>query len=430
MEFHLLLEHLALYIYLAMPPRRTRSSNNTRATPYDMTNINNWYSEQFRAKLAEWNIIAPSNYTKAELKSLYMANLSHRSRPNPSDGEEIPTHTLVPQEGLNRATDTDRTAAPALTAQNPPPSPIQDTIQASAIVEMMTSMTSLVKNLLDKNEKEDVSKKTLEQFSASRTSSGTEISSSSSSYGIHPELLKNTDYVSDSLKDKIVNGKYVNMASLLIPEFELSERKDKYRDARLNRSLNIEEFISAFTKYKRIHCAHHPWRKGELDEYLSHIIDISRVYGGKFYEYHKIFTQKCAVALEQGKKVNWAEKDKDLLQMIIGGTQSKCCNICKEVTHSTQFCPQNARQFGQSKFMYQYPTATTGTDDSNSKSSQSKAAICHFFNGQGCRKEKCFYSHVCKSCGSASHGLKQCSVQQIALVNNHTPKLSANSKRN
>ena len=39
-----------------------------------MGNINNWYSKQFRAKLAEWNIIAPANYTKAELKSLYVAN--------------------------------------------------------------------------------------------------------------------------------------------------------------------------------------------------------------------------------------------------------------------------------------------------------------------------------------------------------------------
>ena len=36
------------------------------------------------------------------------------------------------------------------------------------------------------------------------------------------------------------------------------------------------------------------------------------------------------MALEQGKKVNWAEKDKDLLQMIIGGTACNACGICKE----------------------------------------------------------------------------------------------------
>ena len=60
--------------------RRTRSTS--RSHPYDMGNINNWYSQQFRAKLADWNITAPVNYTKAELKSLYVANLSNRSDPN------------------------------------------------------------------------------------------------------------------------------------------------------------------------------------------------------------------------------------------------------------------------------------------------------------------------------------------------------------
>ena len=69
----------------------------------------------------------------------------------------------------------------------------------------MTSMMSLVKKVLDKDEKEDVSKETLEQFTANRICSSTNIYSSPS-YGIHPELLKNTDYVPESLKDKIVNG--------------------------------------------------------------------------------------------------------------------------------------------------------------------------------------------------------------------------------
>ena len=73
---------------------------------------------------------------------------------------------------------------------------------------------------------------------------------------------------------------------------------------------------------------------------MSNIMDIARVYGGKFYEYHKIFSQKCAVTLEHGKKVNWAE-DKVLLQIVIGGTQCNSCHICKEASHTTQFCPQN-----------------------------------------------------------------------------------------
>ena len=116
-----------------------------------------------------------------------------------------------------------------------------------------------------------------------------------------------------------------------------------------------------------------------MDDYMTNIIDIARVYGGKFYEYHKIFSQKCAVALEQGKKVNWAEKDKDLLQMIIGGTQCNSCQICKEVSHTTQFCPQNIKPFAA---LSKYHSSLVSARADNSNASQTKP-VCHFFNNLG-----------------------------------------------
>ena len=38
------------------------------------------------------------------------------------------------------------------------------------------------------------------------------------SFGIHPETVGNIDYVSYSIKNKIVEGKYINLATLLILE--------------------------------------------------------------------------------------------------------------------------------------------------------------------------------------------------------------------
>lgn len=76
-----------------------------------------------------------------------------------------------------------------------------------------------------------------------------------------------------------------------------------------------------------------------MDAYELIIIEISSVYGPKFYEYHKLFAQKCAAALAIGQKINWAEKDKALLQMIIGDVPSEVCQLCKEVSHSAAFCP-------------------------------------------------------------------------------------------
>lgn len=65
--------------------------------------------------------------------------------------------------------------------------------------------------MLEKDQKEDVGKKTLEQFSTDRSSGNETLSSINfSSYGIYPEHLKNVDYVTESVKEKIISGKYVD----------------------------------------------------------------------------------------------------------------------------------------------------------------------------------------------------------------------------
>ena len=435
--------------------RRTRSTS--RSHPYDMGNINNWYSEQFRAKLAEWNIIAPASYTKAELKSLYVANLSNRSDPNQifhGDSMVAMSTESTSKVSPQRTKSIQPVATPvpdsSPTETSVPNIPIpsnelqtqvshtdgvptsQNSVATNVMVNMMSTMTSMMQQVFEKDGgKNEQCRKTLDQFSANRSTGNDNQCFSvdnNNSFGLHPEQIKHTDFVSESLKEKIVSGKYVNMVLLLIPEYEqMKENKDRYRDARLNRSLSIEEFIVAFGKYKRIHCISHPWRKAELDAYESYVIDISRVYGRKFYEYHKIFSQKCAMALEQGIKVNWAEKDKDLLLMILGGTQCITCNICKEVSHTTPYCPQNVSQFGVNK--YQNPNTYFTTADNN-KAMQRKPALCHYFNGPGCVRSNCMYVHACKRCNSISHGQRQCIIHQIPSLSKSGPQKMQQSKKN
>ena len=45
------------------------------------------------------------------------------------------------------------------------------------------------------------------------------------SFGLHHEQIKHTDYVSESLKEKIGSGEYVSMVHLLIPEYEQMKKK-------------------------------------------------------------------------------------------------------------------------------------------------------------------------------------------------------------
>ena len=72
--------------------------------------------------------------------------------------------------------------------------------------------------------------------------------------------------------------------------------------------------------------------------------------------------------------MNWPEKDKDLLQMIIGGTACNACGICKEVYYATMFCPQHSSHLGVYKNQGQYTNTTTQNSNMNARATQ----ICHF----------------------------------------------------
>ena len=146
-------------------------------------------------------------------------------------------------------------------------------------------MSSLVKQVLGKQEgKDDVGRQTLDSFSTNRAQMHTGTCNIldtnlavNENFGIHPEQIRNIDFVTETVRDKILTGKYVNLVTLLIPEYTDQLEKGTYRDARQNQSLSIEEFIVAFNKYKRIHCTQHAWRKAELDAYETSIIEIFRV---------------------------------------------------------------------------------------------------------------------------------------------------------
>jgi hypothetical protein len=69
-------------------------------------------------------------------------------------------------------------------------------------------------------------------------------------FGISPEDLPHLDLISTPLRRQILEGKDVNLAALLIPYFECAD----WDDQRLKRSLTIQEFITAFGRYKRVMC--------------------------------------------------------------------------------------------------------------------------------------------------------------------------------
>ncbi|CAC5417914.1 unnamed protein product [Mytilus coruscus] len=122
--------------------------------------------------------------------------------------------------------------------------------------------------------------------------------------------FNNIEFVSSSLQRQIIDGKDVNIAALLIPNYECPQSHTEIADSIdvnlpgkpdiiLNRTLTIQEFIKAFVKYKRIMSKAYPERRAELDAYEEDIIDISNFYGSKYYNYHKMFSAKASTLLKE-----------------------------------------------------------------------------------------------------------------------------------
>lgn len=239
-------------------------------------------------------------------------------------------------------------------------------------------------------------------------------------YGVAPEDVPHMDLVSPTVRRAVIQGKDVNLASLLIPYHDMQVDKD---DKRLKRALNISEFISAFGKYKRIMCTAFPERRDELDHYEANIVQIHDVYGPSFYEYHKLYSLKCANALQLHQlKIDWSRKDQDLLRLISAGTTSNPCSICKEVSHKTQFCHITTDSYSNINVRSSNGTTTpagsasqnAGTPNNRDRWGRPKVEVngrevCNNYNEQtGCRKTDCFYFHACKRCKAVGHGMPNC----------------------
>ncbi|XP_074539253.1 uncharacterized protein LOC141800545 [Halichoeres trimaculatus] len=157
--------------------------------------------------------------------------------------------------------------------------------------------------------------------------------------------------ISPSLRQKILQGKYVNLVSIILPSPECDQKISsnenvsvilKSSDPRMSRDLSIGEFLVAFGIYRDVICAVYPERRIELDAYLALIGDLNIRYGKNlFYQYHKAFANKAALHISQSNLLlNWSVLDSEILIMLIGGSQAVSCHLCGNLGHPQSLCPQ------------------------------------------------------------------------------------------
>ena len=273
--------------------------------------------------------------------------------------------------------------------------------------------------------------------------------------------LPHVEIVSPQLRADIIQGKDVNLASLLIQGFtsegEQSQRSilvgteciplKPLRDHRLSRQLNLGEFVKAFTIYRNIMCEAWPHRRTELDAYLRLIVDMAQDFGGStFYEYHKLFSARAAaLLLNYNIRVDWSRRDNDLYCKLFAGRRAQACSICGSLGHPTGFCP-----LSQSREQNSNATGKGFKRDSDGRAVQRNAVkgpavhqndalgrprvfmgnveICNNFNGvRGCTRSPCGYMHACAQCKSTEHSKNECAHQEKRITS--TSKIPAASAK-
>ncbi len=288
--------------------------------------------------------------------------------------------------------------------------------QYDLVAKAMDTMADLAKVLSAKASKEPSSTYTLDTAIKALDSSNFPEAAPPSvpttgQYGVPMGSLPHIELVSPELREDILKGKDINLATLLIPNY----RPEAYHremvigqeavplkpmtDARLNRQLTIQEFLQAFSIYKSIMCRKYPLRREELDLYERSIIEMSSRFGGySFYEYHKSFSSRAAQYLATHNiKIDWSIRDNDLFCTIFAGHKANACNICNSLSHATMFCGQIQKgNPGNQNQNAGYKTYKKVMFDGKE--------LCVLFNRGTCFRKKCSYEHRCMLCKSPYHG--------------------------
>ncbi|CAG2231526.1 unnamed protein product [Mytilus edulis] len=232
------------------------------------------------------------------------------------------------------------------------------------------------------------------------------------SFGVPASSISDTDMISPEIRQNIITGKDVNLNSLLIPNYEIPiKKKTSENDDRLIRNLSLDEFIIVFGRFKRIMCSAFPSREEELELYLAHIVETANIWPYKFFEYHRMFSAKCAtMLLQHNLKIDWSKGDFELRQTICAGSKVNSCSFCSSTLHTSAMCQmKTSNQHAMSIANSSKGSDSLGRDIVWHEGQQ----LCNNFSwARGCQKPYCKYLHVCKLCKAKSHGKFNCIISQ------------------
>ena len=241
---------------------------------------------------------------------------------------------------------------------------------------------------------------------------------------VYPEDLPEMDCVPPYVKKQILEGKDVNLAILLSSKCDLPQQHtmqyggfilelNTTKDVILEHNFSLEEFNRTFRKYRSIMCKAYPHTKSELERYEADINEIAHIYGPCFYTYYTLLYAKAAAAItEHNILINLSKVDDKLLNLVTHNVQSRVCNLCGNVDHSSKFCdrakhgmPDAAPSSRTSNFLL----GARSTDKRGRPvTTVNGQEVCNNLNYNVCFRKDCKLLHVCIQCSSKTHGIKLC----------------------
>ncbi|KAM4795793.1 uncharacterized protein WCC33_000881 [Rhinophrynus dorsalis] len=228
-------------------------------------------------------------------------------------------------------------------------------------------------------------------------------------------------FIPNQLRKDILEGKDINLVSLLISSKDGMENKAfscdqvsvvlKARDPRLSKKLSIAEFVLAFSIFRDVICSQHPSRREELDLYLYRVVELGYRYGGSaFYDYHRSFSAKAAAAWAQFNYLaDWSQLDTELFCQHFAGLRAPVCSVCQATDHTSGFCPNsstNEPSTSQAKAQALSQSPPRPSRKITDRLGRpiiyvGKDQICNNYNYTGCVFSACRLLHLCVTCQGA-----------------------------
>ncbi len=248
-------------------------------------------------------------------------------------------------------------------------------------------------------------------------------------------------HVAPALVEKVISGKYINLALLLPRDYDESDSEEEGRElgnldydfanhkvtVKCKSRKKIRDFPTwqrAWAIFMTIYCAKFPDQYPALLQYAENIRVMAYSAGAQGSKGYLVYDKAWRESKARYPSKRWDLVDNELwnTKLVLGNLQAMAATI-KSFKGQNQGQAQGWQQTNQpSKGKGRRSRGRGGGGSQAQPQAQAQARPssgpppglrnrrCKYFNKpEGCNRSDCWFKHACQGCGSTQHGKHQCS---------------------